>query len=397
MTPGATGLKMEINAALSTANDPREAAAELVHAVDCVAPDLAVLWISPHYGPEFDETVTAVRDAINPRNLIGCGVEGVIGPDREIENAPAAALWVAKLPGVRVMPFLLDQNDLSTLRESADWCDRIGVSPDVKPAFIILPDPFTIRFDTCIQRLDDAYPGSTVAGGVASAAQEPGENRLFLNDQILRQGMVGVSLAGDIGVTALVSQGCRPVGSRYIVTKADANIICELGGRNTFAVLRELYQQCDQRDQELMQQGLHIGRVVDERLETFGPGGFLIRNVAGAVEHKGIAVTDHFRAGQSIQFHIRDAESAHAEMQSMLVDKCSTLSASPRGGLVFNCNGRGSKLFTEPNHDIQLINEAIPDCPVAGFFAAGEIGPIGGRTFVHGYTSSLILFHEPCD
>lgn len=385
---------MIVKAVITTASDSDAAAAELAQAVQGFVPDLAALWVSPHYGPDYAALLDRIQEFVTPRNLLGCSGESIIGPGREVEGTPAAALWVAKMPGVRVLPFVVDQDDLTTLDTAAQWHDRLGVKPDDVPTFIVLPDPFSIQFDACLRHIDAAFPGCAVVGGVASAAKAPGENRLFLNDQILRQGMVGVSLTGDLRVSTVVSQGCRPIGDTYVITRAEDNVIYQLGGHDAYAVLGRVHDDADSTDRALMRQGVHIGRAIDEGLQTFGPGDFLIRNVTGVVENKGLTVTDNFRAGQTVQFHVRDALSADAEMRTLLESQLSKMHLPPRGGLLFNCNGRGTRLFPDPNHDIDLINEVMPECPVAGFFAAGEIGPVGGQTFIHGFTSSLLLFHE---
>jgi small ligand-binding sensory domain FIST len=381
--------------AASTASDAREAAAEVCASIGDVQPDLAILFVSPHHESDYDTLASVVWDRVGARNMIGCTAGGVIGPSREYERSAAVVLWVARLPGVRVLPFLLDQDDVESLEDEAAWVDRIGATPDLKPSIIVLPDPFSIHFDACLTKLDTVFGGSTVVGGVASAGRAPGQNRLFLNDQVLRQGLVGVSMSGPVQVSSIVSQGCRALGPTYVITRAESNIVYELGGHDAYRVLKDVHDQANSHERSLMKQGVHVGRVIDEQLDRFGPGDFLIRNVAGVVENRGLAVTDHLRAGQTIQFHVRDSETADAEMRSLIEAKLADLQRPPRGGLVFSCNGRGTNLFGHADHDINLISEAMPNCPVAGFFAAGEIGPVGGKTFVHGLTSSLILFHEP--
>ena len=386
---------MRFKATLTSAPELGQASAELCEPLAGFDPDLVILVVTPHYQRDYGTFVAAVRDATNARVLIGATCEGVIGPGREVESGAGAALWAAKLPGVRVFPYVLDQNDFITMRTADAWQDRLGVTPDDIPTFINLPDPFSVQFGICLRIMDEVFPGSTTVGGVISGANAPGRNRLFVNDQVLRQGLVGVSLTGDYRVSTIVSQGCRPIGPPFVITKAESNVIVELGGRNAYTVLRELHDHSSAHDQALIRSGLHLGRAIDGNLDEFGSGDFLIRNVAGVVEKKGVAVTDYVRAGQTIQFHVRDAESADAEMRDLIRSRLGKMGSPPLGGLLFSCNGRGTNMFPQPNHDIGLINELIPNCPVAGFFAAGEIGPVGGRTFVHGLTGSLILFHEP--
>ncbi|NOT01843.1 MAG: hypothetical protein HOP29_14600 [Phycisphaerales bacterium] len=383
---------MKIASTLSTAGEMDRVVAELCEGVGDVRPDFAALWLTRHHGPTYENLVEKLHERLAPKNMIGCTCAGVIGPQREIEDAPGAVLWVAETTGVRVFPFVVDQNDLRTMKTAADWQDRLGVNPDDIPTFIILPDPFSVQFDVCLRVMDEVFPGSVIVGGVASGARSPGENRLFLNDQILRQGMVGVALTGPFRVSTLVSQGCRAVGASFVITKAESNVIYELGGRDAYAVLKDVHDRASATDQALIRSALHVGRVIDEHHEPFGPGDFLIRNVAGVVENRGLAVTDFLRAGQTIQFHVRDSASADAEMRTILNRKVGQMLDPPVGGLLFNCNGRGENLFQEKDHDIGLINNVFPACPVGGFFAGGEIGPVGGKTFVHGFTSSLILF-----
>jgi small ligand-binding sensory domain FIST len=295
---------------------------------------------------------------------------------------------------VRILPFVLDQDDLQQLVQPADWHDRVGVPPDAEPGIVILPDPFSIDVAACLDRLDDAFPGSSIVGGMASGGMSAGQNRLFLNDQVLRQGMVGVSLSGPIRVRAVTSQGCRPVGSTFVVTRADSNVIYEGGGKPIMAVVQRMYDEASHEERALLQNGLHVGVVVDEHLATFGAGDFLVRNVMGIVDDKGLAVTDIVRPGQTVQFHVRDARTADEEMAALLRREVETCGHGPAGGLLFTCNGRGTRLFQQPNHDVALVNRLMDDCRVAGFFAQGEIGPISRRTFIHGFTSTLILFYE---
>ncbi|RIK69273.1 MAG: hypothetical protein DCC65_00580 [Planctomycetota bacterium] len=386
---------MQFKAAISTLTDASAAISQLRAAIEGIEPDLVLFFMSAHYGPRFDRVLTEVRERINTRNLMGCTARGIIGADREVEDAPAMAIWAARLPGVRLLPFVIDQNDVQNLEGTEGWREHLAVSPDAKPCFIVLPDPFTIDIEHVLEQIDEAFPGSTAVGGLASAAGAPGENRLFLNDQVLRQGLVGISLSGPIVIDTVVSQGCRPVGEPFVVTRAERNVIYELRGRPALDVVRHVFASAPAADQALMQNGLHLGRVVNEQLEKFGPGDFLIRNLLEVVDDSGLAVGAFIRPGQTIQFHVRDSKSADQEMRQLLAEKISSMPAPPTGGLLFTCNGRGARMFGAPNHDIGLVNSVAKDCQIAGFFAAGEIGPVGNKTFVHGFTSSLVLFRRP--
>ncbi len=370
-------------------------AAELVEQGAQMQADLAVLFATHHYGPEFGELLGAIHSGLDARNLIGCTAESIVGPDCEVERQPAAVLLLASLPDVQVMPFLLDQEDLEKFESTSECVDHLGVDPESDPSFVVLSDPFTFDVLTGLKYLDEAYPQRPKVGGLASGADKPGQNRLFMNEQELRQGLVGVALSGPIQIDTVVSQGCRPIGQRFLVTKARDNIIEELDGRSPYKMLEQVFRDAPSEDQELMQGGLHVGVQVGEQYNGDRRRDFLIHNLIGVYEETNLAVGHLVQAGQTVQFHVRDATTADADMQTMLHDKRSQLTGAPAGGLLFTCNGRGRNMFGQPNHDIDLVNKTFRSCQVAGFFAQGEIGPLGGETFVHGFTSSLILFQEP--
>ncbi len=385
---------MDFHATLSLERDTRRALDEVCRAVEGHKPDLAIVFLSHHHVEESDGLLAGMAERINARNLIGCTGESIIGPDREIERAPAVSLWTARLPGVRMLPFYVDQEDVARFDDPEDWYDRLGVTPDDAPSFVMLPEPYSVDLGRCLSKLDEAFPGAVIVGGVASGANGPGQNRLYLNDQVLKKGLVGVSICGPVQISTVVSQGCRPVGRPFVITRSQENIIAELGGRPALSVLQEVFKTAEPADQALIQKGVMLGCVVDENLREFRQGDFLIRNVLGVVEESAIAVNEVLRPGQTVQFHVRDSKAASDEMKLLLSDRGREAVGRPAGGLLFSCNGRGRRMFGTPNHDIGLVNRQFEHCAVAGFFAGGEIGPVGSKTFVHGFTSSLILFSE---
>jgi small ligand-binding sensory domain FIST len=261
---------------------------------------------------------------------------------------------------------------------------------------LLLGDPFSFPTDHFLKLLHEEAPSLAVMGGMASASQVPKGNRLVLDDDVYDDGAVAFEVSGPVGIRTVVSQGCRPIGRSMIVTRAEKNIIREIGRRPALEVLRETFEELPTIDQELVQKGLHIGRVINEYQESFQRGDFLVRNVLGADEAGGIAINDVIRVGQTVQFHVRDAASADEDLGSLLEsERQSAKCTAVRGALLFSCNGRGTRLFPGPNHDVGLIHQVFGPVAVAGFFAMGEVGPVGGQNFVHGFTASVVLFEEP--
>ena len=262
-------------------------------------------------------------------------------------------------------------------------------------AVFLLGDPYTCAVDTLIDRVADDLPGVPLIGGMASGGQGPGENRLYLNGQRIEQGAVGVVVRGGPEINSIVSQGCRPIGTTFLITKANQNVIHELGGKPALVRFHELYSTLEERDRKLVQRGLHVGIVMDEYKPRFDRGDFLISNVLGADQESGaIAIGNAVRIGQTVQFHLRDAATADEDLRHLLEPQRTPDGVSSRAALLFTCNGRGTRLFPEPHHDASTIQEICGPMPLAGFFAQGELGPVGGRNYIHGFTASVAVFTE---
>jgi small ligand-binding sensory domain FIST len=263
-------------------------------------------------------------------------------------------------------------------------------------AFLLLADPFTTPIRDVLSILEERYPGTAAIGGLAGGGQDAGENRLVYHDTVLTSGLVGVRLSGPVQVRAVISQGCRPIGDRFVVTKAEHNLIHELGGAPALQRLQTVFESLTGETRRRAHQALHIGIVIDEHRNRFERGDFLVRNLVGADQTTGaVAIGDVVQEGQTVQFHLRDAPSASEDLNLLLAADRATHRHAPIGALMFSCCGRGQGLFGKANHDAEAVADRLGTIPTAGFFAQGEIGPVGGRNFIHGYTASMALFAEP--
>ena len=386
---------MKAGGALVLTTDPGVAAtravAQAVSALGHRSPSLAVLFASAHFLAVAEDLVAAIAGQVGPLPLIGCVGEAVAGGAREVESVPAVSLWL----GAGLGP--VETFAMEFIRTPSGGAYGGYQFPrEAAGAHLMICDPFTFPADGLLAHLNEQRPGAMVIGGMASAALRPRQSRLFLDGRVLPRGAVGVHLP-YAKVHPLVAQGCRPVGDAYIITRAEGNVILELGGRPPLARLREMAAALPGRDQELLAQGLQLGVVIDEYRAEPGQGDFLIRGVVGADSDSGaIAVGDEIQVGQTVQFHVRDAASADADLRRALERELAALGGRrPAGGLLFTCNGRGSRLFAEPDHDAGLIAATLGDIPLAGFFCAGELGPVGGQNFLHTFTASIALFPDP--
>ena len=369
--------------------------------------DLGLIFISSAFASEYSRLMPLLAELLPVPALIGCGGGGVIGTNRsgfteEVEGSPAVSLSLARLPGVNVRTFHVGAEQLPDLDSPPDtWVDLLGVPAEEEPQFIILADPFSAKINDLLQGLDYAYPGAPKVGGLAGGDGSRGA-ALFSNYRLYREGTVGVALSGNIVLETIVAQGCRPIGRPYRVTEGERNILLKLeeqtddsgsvgAVRSPLESLRELVQTLSEADRELAQHSLFVGLVSDEFKVLLEPGDFLIRNLLGVDPKVGaIAIGDRVRPGQRIQFHLRDARTS-AEDLEMLLERYQRAAEdrgnSSAGALMFSCLGRGEGLYGQSNFDSQLFGRYLKNIPLSGFFCNGEIGPVGGSTFLHGYTS----------
>jgi small ligand-binding sensory domain FIST len=272
---------------------------------------------------------------------------------------------------------------------------RVQVSADEDPPLLLFCDPFTCDVDALIGALDAAYPRGRKVGGIASGGGHPGQNVLYAGASIRRGGAVGVAMTGDIVVDTIVAQGCRPIGVPIPITRADGHVIRELGGKLPIDVLRALYESLDDDDRALFRHALFVGLEMDAASIEYHKSEFLVRNIVGVDPDTGaLAVAAHVRPWQILQFLLRDARTAEHDLEAHLERYRAATGTQPSGALLFSCLGRGRHLFGRPDHDTDLFRERVGAVPLGGFFCNGEIGPVGGHTFLHGYTSAFGLFRH---
>jgi small ligand-binding sensory domain FIST len=387
-------------AGLSTQTQWQDAVGELVSQVGPrlagADTDVAFIFAHPDLIPHLAELLAALRDRLQLRHYVGCTGSSVIGRDREIEKRCAVSILAGQAPATTCTPFHVIQEQLEESSGPEFWQFETEAEAAADPGFVLLADPFSLNPDLLVRELNQAYPAAPMVGGLASGATEPAQNRLFFDGEIVTEGALGLAISGRTKLHTLVSQGCRPIGEPLVVTRAERNILRELGGRPPLRVLQELLPQLPPTDRQLAQHGLLIGRVVNEYKEEFTPGDFLIRSLIGQDPQSGaLAIGDRIRTGQTLQFQVRDGQAAGDELQALLAATSTRLHDSPpQGALLFSCLGRGENMFGRPHHDIGALQAVFGPVPTAGFFCNGEIGPVGDQTFLHGFSSVVGFFSE---
>ena len=345
---------------------------ELAASFGAEGPTVVVFFATAAHIDAMDTLTAVLAERLAPEMLLGTSAVSVIAGNRVADAAP-----------VRFGPALgADHSPIGDL-------PAIDENPQT---LLLLADPFSFPADRLLQEIGATCPQVQVVGGLASAAGSPGGNRLVLGGEIFDDGAVGLLLGSGAEVGTVVSQGCRPIGRPYVVTRGERNLIHELGGRPALERLQEIVGSLSDAERAMVQRGLHIGIVVNEHKLDFDRGDFLVRGVLGIErESRGLAVGDIVETGTSVQFHVRDAETAGEDLHRLMSGQ------QAEGALLFTCNGRGHRLFGVADHDASVVSGAIAPAPLAGMFCAGEIGPVGPRSYLHGFTASVALFGQGAD
>jgi small ligand-binding sensory domain FIST len=356
-------------------------------------PDALLLFASYAYAEHFPALLTEAARETGAPVVIGCSAMGVIGMDRELERHPALALLGLSLPGAIVSTARITQSAIDADPEGVELATTLGIAPGDVDGWLLFADPFRLDGEGLIAALSAAYPGATISGGLASPSAEERRTWLFLDGEVYTDGAVLLGIGGDYEIVPVVSQGCDPIGEPWTVSGVQSSWIESISNRPALTVLAETVDGLAEDLRLRAQRNLLVGLAADEYRQHFLRGDFLIRNIVGADQTTGsIAVGAVPRVGQTIQFQVRDAATADLDLTLMLEQTRHRLGGrQPVAGVLCTCNGRGIGLFGSPHHDANAIARKFGALPVAGCFCAGEIGPIGGASHVHGFTASLAL------
>jgi small ligand-binding sensory domain FIST len=355
--------------------------------------DLALVFASGHHLGMAKWLLSEVHERLDPRALIGCGAGGTVAGGNELEETPGVVVWAASMPGAELETMHVtaerDADGFRLLGLPESFAAESEVAAD--ESVIALCDPLSFPAEELLAALERARPRMPILGGLASASFAGGAV-LLRDGDVHTDGAVAIRLRG-VQVLPCVSQGAGPVGPEMTVTRAEANVIAELAGKPAMERLGEVIASLPERERELASSGVLIGLVIDENRPEYERGDFLVRPIIGADRESGaIAIGERVRVGQTVRLQVRDAASADEDLREALRAQAQALgSDGAAGALLFTCNGRGSHMFDLPDHDASALEDSL-GAPTAGFFCAGEIGPVGGRNFLHGFTATMAVF-----
>jgi len=355
---------------------------------------LGLVFMSPKYFPNAKQILEILQVHAQIPLLAGCSSQSLIVGEEEVEQNAGLTLALYAIPGAEVKAAHFAQEQVEEANGPGYWALETGVEPKQTNGWLVFIDPFHLDSETWLRTWNEAYAPLPVMGGLASGDYSEQLTQVYLNNEVFEEGGVAISFGGDVKLAGVTSQGCTPIGDTWTLTKVDENIIHEIGNRPAYEVLAETFNGLTPEEQKSARGNLFIGLVVNEYLDEFHRGDFLIRNLLGADPNSGsIAVGALPRLGQTVQFQRRSAAAATEDMNELLARTKRDLGeATIYGGCLCSCNGRGQNMFGKPNHDAQMVQQRLGPLGLAGFFCNGEIGPIGERNFLHGYTASLALF-----
>jgi small ligand-binding sensory domain FIST len=371
----------------------REWAEQLRRQLPAPQVSLGLVFMSPKFLPHAKLALEILRVHARIPLLAGCSSAGLIVGGHEVESAGGLALALYSLPGAELKGVHFTQAQVEEAH-GAYWHLETGVEPKHTSGWLVFIDPFHLDSESWIRGWNEAYAPTPVFGGLASGVFSDPNTQVYLNGDVFEDGGVAVSVGGAVKLAGVISQGCTPIGESWTLTRVEKNLIHHIANRPAYSVLAETFQKLTPDEQKKAQNNLLIGLVVNEYREDFHRGDFLVRNLIGGDPDSGVlAVGALPRAGQMMQFQRRDATAATEDMTELLTRAREQFGgATIYGGCLCCCNGRGQGLFGAPDHDAGLVQKHLGPLGLAGFFGNGEIGPVGGKNYLHGFTASLALF-----
>jgi len=367
---------------------------KLRHTLAAPRVSLGLVFIAPRFFEQARQILEIIQVHGQVPLLLGCSSQGLIAGGEELEQGGGLALALYHLPGAELKAFHFRQEHLDESNGPAYWHHETGLAAGETNGWLAFGDPFNLDCDSWLRAWNEAYAPAPVLGGLASGDFSARRTQVYLNGDVLEEGIAVLSVGGAVGLASVISQGCTPIGDTWTITKTEQNFIHEIGNRPAYTVLAETFANLTAEEQKRSQNNIFIGLVVNEYLDEFRRGDFLIRNLIGGDPSSGvIAVGALPRPGQTMQFQRRDGAAANEDMLALLTRAHEQLQGRAiYGGCLCSCNGRGAHLFGYPHHDAGLIQRKLGPLALAGFFCNGEIGPVGEKNFLHGYTASLALF-----
>jgi len=349
---------------------------------------LGFVFVTPDWQPHLEETLELIRLNAHVPRLVGCSGSAVVGFETELEGQSGLSVMLLVLPEDSFDVFSISEEDIDS-NSPESWHELTNIRPQASRGWIVLANPALQELEEWLTGWNLAYPEIPIIGGLAAGKQS--DYFLFRDGELTTASILLVGLKSPLQLRTIISQGCRPIGDPSPITKAEDNFILEIGNVSAYQTLESAFMTIPADERNAVRNNLFLGLAASEYIDEFKRGDFLIRNILGADPQMGaLAVAAYPRVGQTVQFQVRDAKSAHQDM----LDACRLTAAEARESsaiLLFICNGRGRGLFGVSNHDAGIVAQTFGACPTAGLFCNGEIGPVGNRSFLHGYSAAAAI------
>jgi len=347
---------------------------------------IAFLFVSCDYEEFLPELVELVQIHAHCPHVVGSSAGGLISIGREEEHESGFSIIVLRLPSTEI-----NIAELPIDEAHPSWSRTKAWNSEGSAGWVLLGNPLGLGEDWMTQ-WNKAIGSTPTYGGLASGSQSA-ESLFVFNEKGVTSGTaLAIGFRGGVNLSGLVSQGCRPIGEPLTITRADNNLIHQLASQNAYEQLQAAFNTLSQTQKQKAQGNILVGLAMSEYLDDFQTGDFLVRSILGGDPGNGVlAVGALPRVGQTLQFQLRDREAAESELREMLQRKHDELPKAPFAGLLFSCAGRGKQLFDTPHHDAGLFEATFGPMPLAGFFGNGEIGTVGEKAYLHGFTASGVL------
>ena len=377
----------------STPQAVEEAAGRAMAGARLSKADLVLVFFTVDHLAQPQELLSGLRNICGTERIVGCSGTGVLTEKGEIEGQAGLVVMVIASDRIQGEPFLVPGSGGS--EQVVDPIAR-GLRAGEDSLVAIFPDPHQSQPGEVLQAIRQGFGDLPVVGAGCSENGTRGKTFQLEGERIVSGALSGLTLSGSFTTSIEVTQGCQPISEPMVITKARENFIFEIDHRPAVEVFTGVIKGPLREDLRRALAYVFVGLPSGPEGSTIHPGQYLVRNIIGLDEEKGIlAVGEKVREGEPVIFTLREAQRARQDLEQMLQRQVDKLDGkTPQFGLYFNCCARGTSLYGFPGMDTAYIHRSLGDFPLIGFFGSYELGPVGRINQLLTYTGVLALINE---
>jgi small ligand-binding sensory domain FIST len=359
--------------------------------------NLAVVFFSVEHAAYRRELTETIRRVTQTDQIIGSSGAGILTGSAEVEGDAGIAVLVLCSDEIHAQPFILGPLRERDEEVAGEIARLSQVGHGQSSLLAVFPDTYNGNPQRFLRALESEAGFFPVIGAGSSENGAAQATYQLCGGALATNAVAGVYLTGAFDALIDITQGCQPITTPMVITKAEKNLIYEIDGRSAVDVFARTLKGPLANDLRRAAAYLFVGLPADRHENSVASGRYVVRNIVAIDPVKGIVgVAEEVVEGQAMIFACRDGQRARDDLVQMLERQSNRLAGrKPACGLYFNCCARGNSLYGVAGIDTAYIRQRLGDFPLVGFFGGYELAPLGRTNHLFAYTGVLALVVDP--